>query len=243
MKKLRAAFPEANDKLALVQLDISDEALAKAAVSEAVERFGRIDVLVNNAGNCVLGSFEGMSAADIRRQFDVNFFGVVNVLHAALPVMRKQRAGHVINISSVAGVVGLAHCSAYGASKFAVEGLSMAVANEVEPFGIHMTLVEPGFFRTSLLDVNNAGFIDSDIDDYKTDESTQQTWSAYDGTQQGNPLKLGHALVKISEMKKPLKLFVAGSDALETITPVLEARLAEMRGNAELSKSTDGVDD
>jgi NAD(P)-dependent dehydrogenase (short-subunit alcohol dehydrogenase family) len=184
-----------------------------------------------------------MSAADIRRQFDVNFFGVVNVLHAALPVLRKQRAGHVINISSVAGVVGLAHCSAYGASKFAVEGLSMALANEVEPFGIHMTLVEPGFFRTSLLDINNAGFIDSDIDDYKTDESTQQTWSAYDGTQQGNPLKLGHALVKISEMEKPLKLFVAGSDALETITPVLEARLAEMQENAELSKSTDGVGD
>ncbi len=243
MDKLRAAFAaDDSSNLALVHLDINDAEQATAAVAEAVARFGRIDVLVNNAGYSLLGNFEAMSNADIAQQMETNFFGVVNVLRAALPVMRAQRSGHVINISSVAGAVGLKHCAAYSASKFAVEGLSMAIAAEVEPFGIKMTIVEPGFFRTSLVDPNNAKFADNTIPDYAAEGPTRDIWAAYNGVQQGNPDKLGQALVKIAAMDDPLKLYLAGSDAVAVITPVVEARLKAIKDNAALSASTDGVD-
>jgi NAD(P)-dependent dehydrogenase (short-subunit alcohol dehydrogenase family) len=242
MDKLRQAFPGGEgESLALVQLDITKKDQAQAAVAKAVERFGRVDVLVNNAGNSILGNFEDLSASDFERQLATNFLGVVHVMHEALPVMRKQRAGHIINISSVAGGVGLPHCSAYSASKFAVEGLSMAVAAEVERFGIKLTIVEPGFFRTNLLDTRNAEVIDTKIEDYTGETTTSETWAAYDGAQQGDPLKLGKALVKIAAMEAPLKLFIAGSDAVEVLRPVAQERLRAITDNATLSGSTDGV--
>jgi NAD(P)-dependent dehydrogenase (short-subunit alcohol dehydrogenase family) len=158
-----------------------------------------------------------------------------------LPIMRKQQSGHIINISSVAGVVGLKHCAAYAATKFAVEGLSLSVATEVEQFGIKITVVEPGFFRTDLLDARNVRWPTSVIEDYAAEGSAQEMWSPYHGTQPGDPEKLGDALVKIARMENPPKIFVAGSDALETITPAVEARLREMDADEELSKSTDGL--
>jgi NAD(P)-dependent dehydrogenase (short-subunit alcohol dehydrogenase family) len=224
-----------------LDLDVTSDDSVASAVEQVIDRFGRIDVLVNNAGNSFLGNFEELSNADIEKQMSTNFFGVVNVMRAALPILRKQRSGHIINISSVAGAVGLKHCAAYSASKFAVEGLSMAVAAEVEPFGIKMTIVEPGFFRTNLIDPGNAHFAENTIEDYASEGSTRDTWAAYDGTQQGDPAKLGKVLVQIAGMEKPLKLFVAGSDALEVLTPVVEDRLRAMRDNAALSSSTDGV--
>jgi len=240
--KVRSAFRDLEtENVGFIQLDITDEAQAKTAVDEAVNRFGRIDVLVNNAGYSLLGNFEEMTTADIEQQITTNLFGAMYVMRAALPVMRRQRSGHVINISSVAGVVGLKHCSAYAASKFAIEGLSLSVAAEVEPFGIKMTVVEPGFFRTDLLDAKNVRYSANTIDDYAADGSTEATWSAYDGTQQGDPAKLGDALVTIAAMASPPKLFVAGTDALAVITPVVEARLQEMRTHEALSKSTDGA--
>jgi len=154
--------------------------------------------------------------------------------------MRKQRSGRILNISSVAGVVGLKHCGAYGPTKFAVEGLSLSVATEVEPFGIKITVVEPGFFRTDLLDVHNVKFATQSIEDYAAHGSVQEFWLALDGTQQGNPAKLGDALVEIAGMDNPPKVFVAGSDALATIMPAVEARLRDAQGYEELSKSTDG---
>jgi NAD(P)-dependent dehydrogenase (short-subunit alcohol dehydrogenase family) len=242
MEKLRAAYADGGtENLALIELDVTDEAQAHASVAEAVKRFGRIDVLVNNAGYSVLGNFEELSTADVERQLATNFYGVVHVMRAALPVMRQQRSGHIINISSVAGVVGFKHCSAYGASKFAVEGLSMAIATEVEQFGIKITLVEPGFFRTSLIDKGSVQYAESSIDDYAHEGSAEDMWSPYNGTQPGNPTKLGEALVRIAGMDNPLKLFVAGSDALQAITPVVEERLKAMKDNRELSGSTDGV--
>ena len=132
LHKLRRALGDGTDEnLAFVQLDVADETQAKAAVEQAVQRFGRIDVLVNNAGYSLLGNFEELTIADFERQFATNFWGVAHVMRAALPVMRRQRSGHIINISSVAGVVGQKHCTAYGATKFAVEGLSLATAQEV----------------------------------------------------------------------------------------------------------------
>jgi len=242
LDKVRVALPDvASENLAFVQLDVADEAQAKAAVDEAVKQFGRIDVLVNNAGYSLLGNFEEMTTADIERQFAPNFYGVVYVMRAGLPVMRKQRSGHIINISSVAGVVGLKHCAAYGATKFAVEGLSLSVATEVEPFGIKITVVEPGFFRTDLLDAHNVKFATQSIEDYAAHGNVQEMWSALDGTQQGDPEKLGRALVEIAGMDSPPNVFAAGSDALATIVPAVEARLRDTRGYEELSKSTDGL--
>jgi NAD(P)-dependent dehydrogenase (short-subunit alcohol dehydrogenase family) len=242
MRKLQGAFPHADDRsLALLELDVTEEGQAYSAVAKAVELFGAIDVLVSNAGFCVLGNFEDLSAADFERQLATNFYGAVHVLHAVLPVMRKQRSGHVFTISSVAGGVGMNQCSAYSASKFALEGLSMAVAAEVEPFGIGFTIVEPGFFRTSFLNENNFEAVDTRIADYATEGSARDSYAAYDGNQLGDPVKLGIALLTIEAMDEPLKLFVAGSDAIGMLKPVAEERLRAISAQVELSSSTDGA--
>jgi len=242
LDKVRNALHDvAGDNLAFVQLDVTDEAQAKAAVEQAAKQFGRIDVAVNNAGYAVMGNFEELPTADIEQQFATNFWGVAYVMRAVLPVMRKQRSGHIFNISSVAGVVGFKHCGAYGAAKFALEGLSLAVANEVEQFGIKITVVEPGFFRTKLLDAQNIKWGKSTIEDYSAEGSAEEMWSPYHGKQQGDPVKLGQVLVKIAGMENAPRVFVAGSDALATVTLAIEERLQETRAYEELSKSTDGA--
>lgn len=242
VEKLRNALQgTTNDRLEILKLDVSDEAQAVAAVDQAVKKFGRIDVVVNNAGYSLIGNFEELTTQDMTQQFATNFWGVSHVMRAALPVMRKQRAGHVINMSSVAGVVGMPHCSAYGASKFAVEGLSLAVAEEVGKFGIHVTAVEPGFFRTDLLDAANVKWPSHRVDDYAAVEvDAQKMWSPYAGTQPGDPDKLGQVLVKLANMETPPRLFVAGGDAIEMIAPAVQARLKAVHALEDLSKSTAG---
>ena len=242
VQKLRSAPGDmASENLEVLQLDVSDEAQAKTAVDQAVNRFGRVDVLVNNAGYSLLGNFEELATHDIERQFATNLWGVMHVMRAVLPVMRKQRSGHIINISSVAGAVGLKHCGAYGASKFAVEGLSLAVAEEVGRFGIRVTVVEPGFFRTDLLDAANVKWPSQRIDDYAAvEEGAREMWSPYAGTQPGDPDKLGQVLVKLAGMEAPPRLFLAGSDAMAAVAPAVEARLKAVHALEELSTSTDG---
>ena len=242
VQKLRDALRDAaSENLEVLQLDVSDEPQATRAVDQAVKRFGRVDVVLNNAGYSLLGNFEELGTRDIERQFATNFRGVMYVMRAALPVMRKQRSGHIINMSSVAGVVGLKHCSAYGAAKFAVEGLSLAVAEEVEKFGIKVTVVEPGFFRTDLLDAANVKWPSNRIDDYAAAEKgAQEMWSPYAGQQPGDPEKLGQVLVKLAGMEIPPRVFVAGSDAVAAVGPAVEARLKAVHAFEELSKSTDG---
>lgn len=243
MDKLRAAFADIhNDDLALVQLDVAEADQAEAAIAAAVSRFDRIDVLVNNAGNSYLGNFEELTNADLERQMTTNFYGVVNVLRAALPILRKQRRGHIINISSTAGAAGFRHCTAYSASKFAVEGLTLSLAHEVEQFGIKTTIVEPGFFRTSLLAATNVSYAKSFIPDYAHEGSAESMWSGYDGKQPNDPDKLGEALVKLSNMAAPPHFFAAGPDALDAVRPVMEARLKDMREHEELSKAMTGND-
>src|SRR5437870_3561092 len=203
LDKLRKVYPDvAPESIAFVQLDVAEESQAKLAVDEAVKRFGRIDILVNNAGYSLLGNFEQMTTAEIHQQFATNFYGVVHLMQAALPVMRRQRTGHIINISSVAGVVGLKHCAAYAATKFAIEGLSLSVATEVEKFGIKITVVEPGFFRTDLLDAQNVRLVSKPVEDYAPEGTAHDMWSQYHGTQSGDPAKLGDALVKIAAMAR-----------------------------------------
>jgi NAD(P)-dependent dehydrogenase (short-subunit alcohol dehydrogenase family) len=241
LDKLGAALPsDAGDRLALVPLDVTSEEQAKAAVAAAVERFGRIDVLVNNAGYSLIGNLESLTTAQIEQQFATNFYGVLDVMRAALPVLRRQRSGHIINVSSMAGVTGYRTCGAYAATKFAVEGLSLSVAQEVERFGIKVTLVEPGFFRTDLLAPQSVVFGDLVVDGYDTPETVKAEWQGYHGAQGGDPAKLGHALVKIAAMEAPPKQFFAGTDAVAGITADLEARLGEVQSHKDLSASTDG---
>ena len=238
-KARKALRGKTEENLAFVQLDVADETQAKVAVEQAVQRFGRIDVLVNNAGYSLLGNFEELTIADFERQFATNFWGVAYVMRAVLPVMRRQRSGHIINISSVAGVVGQKHCSAYGATKFAVEGLSLATAQEVGQFGIKVTVVEPGFFLTDLLAISNVRYAESTIADYAPEGTAEAMWSPYDGKQTGSPDKLGDALVDLTRMANPPQVFVGGSDGLATVTPAIEARLKDMREHDALSRSTD----
>lgn len=239
LDKLRKALGGEAENLAFVQLDVADETQAEGAFEQAVQRFGRIDVLVNNAGYSLLGNFEELTIPDFERQFATNFWGVAYVMRAALPVMRKQRSGHIINISSTAGAVGLKHCSAYGATKFAVEGLSFAMAQEVGQFGIKVTVVEPGFFLTDLLAASNVKYADSAIAAYAADGPAEAMWSPYNGKQTGSPDKLGDALVEITRMANPPQVFVGGSDGLAMVTPAVEARLKDMRDHDALSRSTD----
>jgi NAD(P)-dependent dehydrogenase (short-subunit alcohol dehydrogenase family) len=241
LDKVRNALSDvAGDRLAFVQLDVASEAQAKAAVDESMKAFGRIDVLVNNAGYSLLGNFEELSTTEIEGLISTNLYGVIHVMRAVLPVMRKQRSGWIINISSLAGVMGFKHCSAYSAAKFAVEGLSLSVAEEVEQFGIKVVAVAPGFFRTDLLDARNARYSASTIADYAAEGSAEDMWSGYDGKQQGDPARLGDVLVKLAGMENPPRQFVAGSDALAAFEPVLEGRLKALHAYKDLSRSTDG---
>lgn len=239
--KLSSALADvAGDNLLLQRLDVTKESEAQIAADVAMATFGRIDVLVNNAGYSLLGNFEEMTVDQIERQFRPNFWGVVYVMRAVLPVMRKQCAGHIINISSVAGVVGQGACAAYGATKFAVEGLSLSVAQEVEKFGIKFTVVEPGFFRTGLLDPKSVEWSKGHIEDYGPSGNIEAAWSSYNGTQTNDPSKLGRALVQIAAMENPPKVFAAGSDAVDTIVPAVESRLSDMRMHEALSRSASG---
>lgn len=241
LDKLRAAIGETwGERLALVPLDVTRETQVQQAVAAAVRTFGRIDVLVNNAGYSLLGNFESLTVEQIELQMETNFYGVLSLMRAVLPIMRQQRSGRILNISSMAGVVGYGTAGAYAATKFAVEGLSLSVAQEVDRFGIKVTLVEPGFFKTDLLAPHSVVFGDVAIDGYDTPDAVKKQWQGYNGTQTGDPAKLGTALVQLAAMDSPPKQFFAGSDAVAGITADLKQRLAEVDAHRALSASTDG---
>src|SRR2546422_3761798 len=186
------------DHLLVVELDITSLASAEAAVQSALDRFGHIDVLVNNAGNFYAGFFEELTPEQMERQLTTNLVGPMNVTRAALPVMRKQRSGHVITISSSAGLSGFEFGTAYAASKFGVEGWMESLRPEIAPFGIHTTIVNPGFFRTELLTPESTNFAQTRIDDYAERRAAQiEWWTSQNGRQSGDPAKLARALVTI----------------------------------------------
>lgn len=241
--QLKDTFTGADQsRIAFVQLDVTVEASALAAVDAALARFGRIDVVVNNAAYGLMGNFEEVAPADIEQQFTVNVFGVMHVLRAALPVLRRQRAGHVINIASVGGLIGFDGASVYCATKYAIEGLSASLAIELEKFGIDVTAVEPGFFRTDFLDASSVRYAAASIDDYAAHGTVADAYGAYHGKQLGDPVKLGAAIVQLANMARPPRQFLAGSDALAMTGAALDARRAEMLANAALSASTDHAD-
>jgi NAD(P)-dependent dehydrogenase (short-subunit alcohol dehydrogenase family) len=226
------------DNLMVVKLDITRPEDAKAAVAAAVERFGRIDVLVNNAGNFYAGFFEEISSEDFRAQIETNLFGPVNVTRAVLPVMRAQRRGLIVTISSTGGISGQAFVSAYSAAKFGVEGWIESLAPEVAPFGIRTMLVEPGFFRTELLTDESTKWPEPSIDDYA--EKTKQTitaWKGMSGLQGGDPAKLAKALVQLASQAEPPVRWAAGADAVETFEKKAKELLAQASAYRELSSS------
>ena len=241
-EKVSSAIGEHDDLLA-VKLDVTDPADAEAAVKAAVDRFGRIDVLVNNAGNFNAGFFEELSPEEFRAQIETTLFGPVNVTRAVLPVMRGQRSGLLVTISSTAGIVGQEFCTAYAAAKFGVEGWMESLTPELAPFGIRTMLVEPGFFRTELLTPESTKYAESSIEDYA--ERTKQTvtaWKSMDGQQGGDPAKLAKALVQLASQEEPPLRFAAGADAIATVEQKARNLLAQVDAYRELSSNLDHDD-
>ncbi|MCU1555099.1 MAG: short-chain dehydrogenase/reductase [Arthrobacter sp.] len=227
-----------SDQLLIVRLDITDPAEAEAAVRAAVERFGQIDVLVNNAGNFIAGFFEEITPEQFRWQIETNLFGPLNVTRAVLPVMRRQRSGLVLTISSTAGLIGQEFCTAYAASKFGLEGWIESLTPEVAPFGIRTMVVEPGFFRTDLLTPESTDYAEGSVGDYA--ERTRQTvaaWNGMNGQQGGDPAKLAAALVRLAGQEQPPLRWVAGADAVEGVERKANELLAQVDAHRGLSSS------
>jgi NAD(P)-dependent dehydrogenase (short-subunit alcohol dehydrogenase family) len=227
-----------SDDLLTVSLDVTDPTSVRAAVDAAVERFGRLDVLINNAGNFYAGFFEEITPEDFRAQVETNLFGPLTVTRAVLPVMRAQRAGVVVTMSSTAGLIGAEFTSAYAASKFALEGFMESLAPEVAPFGIATMVVEPGFFRTDLLTPESTSYAGSTIADYtERTELTVQTWNGMNGRQGGDPAKLAAALIDLATSPEPPARWVAGADAVAGVEQKARDLLAQVDAHRELSSS------
>jgi len=235
--KVAAAVGQ-HERLLAVTLDVTRPQDAQAAVERAIATFGRIDVLVNNAGNFFAGFFEELSPEQVRNQLDTLLFGPMNVTRAVLPAMRKQRSGLLLTISSTAGIAGQMFCTAYAAAKFGIEGWMESLTPEIMPFGIRTMLVEPGFFRTELLTNASTTYAQPAIDDYA--EQTKEivtAWKSMDGKQTGDPAKLADALVKLAALKEPPTRFAAGADAMQTFEAKAKALLAQAHANRDLSSS------
>jgi NAD(P)-dependent dehydrogenase (short-subunit alcohol dehydrogenase family) len=238
-RSLAALEKLASDKLLALQMDIADESDVRRAVQAAVDRFGRIDVLVNNAGYGLLGGVEEVSDAEARRIFDVNVFGLLNVTRAVLPVMREAGRGRLLNISSVFGLVAGAGWGLYCSTKFAVEGLSEALAQEVAPFGIKVTLVEPGYFRTNFLTGGSLLSADAPIAAYDQIRGVQEAHLRIDGTQIGDPAQAARAMIAVVAQQEPPLRLLLGSDALTYARAKLTALGEDFDRNEALTLSTD----
>jgi NAD(P)-dependent dehydrogenase (short-subunit alcohol dehydrogenase family) len=232
------ALGKSNDLLS-VTLDVTNLADAEAAARAAVDRFGRIDVLVNNAASFYAGYFEELTPEQFERQLSVSLIGPMNVTRAVLPVMRKQRSGHIISISSSAGLAaGYDFASAYAASKFGLEGWMESLQAEVAPFGITTTIVNPGFFRTELLTDQSTTYAKPSIADYDERRGPLvEYWKAQNGRQSGDPAKLARALVAIADQNPPPRRFIAGAEALATAEQKVADLNAQIEANRDLSTS------
>jgi NAD(P)-dependent dehydrogenase (short-subunit alcohol dehydrogenase family) len=226
------------DDLLVVKLDVTNARDAEAAVKAAIDRFGGIDVLVNNAASFYAGSFEELTAEQMERQITTSLIGPMNVTRAVLPVMRRHRSGHVVTISSSAGFAGFEYGTAYAASKFGVDGWMESLAPEIEPFGIHTTVVNPGFFRTELLTKESTNYAPESIEDYAERNAAQRAfWESQNGRQQGDPAKLAQALLTIVDEEQPPRRFIAGADAIDTAEQQITTLQQQIDAFRELSSS------
>ena len=220
-------------ELLTVKLDVTRLGDAQAAVRAAVDRFGRIDVLVNNAASFHAGYFEELSPEQFEQQLATSLAGPMNVTRAVLPVMRKQRAGHIVSISSTAGLIGFEFGSAYAASKFGLEGWMESLRPEVGPFGIHTTIVNPGFFRTELLTPESTNFAGMEIGDYAEARAGQvEYWTSQNGKQSGDPTKLAKALLTVVHEEPPRRRFIAGADAIDST----EQKVTDLKADIALNR-------
>lgn len=231
------ALGGAKENLLVLQLDITNPEEALTVVEKAIQKFGHIDVLINNAGNFYAGYFEELTSEEIHAQFETNLFGAMNITRAVLPGMRARKQGHIMSISSIAGLVGQEFTVAYSASKFAVEGWMEALRYDLKPFGIHTTVIEPGYFRTELLEDASTIWPESRIADYaERTKSTVQAWKQVNGQQPGSPLKLARALLTIANQEQPPFRFIAGADAIA----MAKDKANEIFANAEASQELGG---
>jgi NAD(P)-dependent dehydrogenase (short-subunit alcohol dehydrogenase family) len=215
VNKVKNAIDDSTENLLVVKMDVTNPKEIDTRVNSAIEKFGTIDVLVNNAGNFYAGFFEELSQGQVERQIATNLFGPMNVTRAVLPFMRKSKSGHIISISSTAGLVGYELCSAYAASKFGLEGWMESLQIEVAPFGIHATIVDPGFFRTNLLEPSSTIWSELQLEDYAARIAVLRPWwESMSGKQGGDPAKLAAALLKIASENTPPKRWMAGADSI-----------------------------
>jgi NAD(P)-dependent dehydrogenase (short-subunit alcohol dehydrogenase family) len=235
--KVEAAVGD-HESLLAIKLDVTHPQDAQMAVDAAVAKFRRLDVLVNNAGNFFAGFFEELSPAQVRNQLETLLFGPMNVTRAVLPVMRQQRSGLLLTISSTAGIAGQRFCTAYAAAKFGIEGWMESLTPEITPFGIRTMLVEPGFFRTELLSSASTIYAQPTIADYAAQtREIVAAWKSMDGKQGGDPVKLADAIVRLAALKDPPIRFAAGADAVQTLEAKANTLLAQAQAHRELSAS------
>lgn len=236
--KISKAINNTTDNLLVLQMDVTKTNEIITVVNSAIEKFGTIDVLVNNAGNFYAGFFEGLSQNQVEQQIATNLFGPMNVTRAILPLMRKNKSGHIITITSTAALVGYELCTAYAASKFGLEGFMESLQMEVAPFGINTTIVEPGFFRTELLGTSSIQWSEIEIADYAERLAMlRPNWEYMNGKQGGDPVKFATALLKITNEDTPPKRWMAGADCLAEVERKITELQEQARAYRELSSS------
>jgi NAD(P)-dependent dehydrogenase (short-subunit alcohol dehydrogenase family) len=227
-----------SENLLVVKLDVTKAGDAESAVKATIDRFGRIDVLVNNAASFYAGYFEELTPEQIEQQLATSLIGPMNVTRAFLPVMRMQRSGKIISISSTAGLNGYEYCTAYSASKFGLEGWMEALQAEVEPFGIETLIVNPGFFRTELLTEESTNYAATTIEDYRARNAQQHAfWKSQNGKQSGDPRKLAEALITLTSQKALPRRFIAGADAIGSVEQKIAVLQQQINAYRELSSS------
>jgi len=227
-----------SSNLLTVRLDVTRPVEAEAAVKAAVDRLGRIDVLINNAASFFAGYFEELTPEQMNVQLQTSLVGPMNVTRAVLPVMRKQRSGHIIAMSSSAGLSGFEFGTAYAASKFGLEGFMESIGPEVAPFGIHTTIVNPGFFRTELLTEESTSYATGSISDYAARRDPLVAyWKSMNGKQTGDPAKLARAIITIASQSPPPRRFIAGADAIGGAEQKVVALKEDIESNRQLSTS------
>jgi NAD(P)-dependent dehydrogenase (short-subunit alcohol dehydrogenase family) len=235
----QALGPNSRHLLSL-PLDVTQPASIEVAVNRAMETFSRIDVLINNAGYGQMGAFEEVTAAAVERQFSTNVFGLMSVTRAVLPIMRRNRKGHIFNISSAAGLKGGNRYSIYAASKFAVTGFSESLAEELRMFGINVTVIEPGYFRTDFLDSSSIAHGTNAIEDYQVKSGKfQNNIASANHQQSGDPKKLAQAVMALAAAPHPPVHFLAGQDAMAWLLSKNQCMNEEIDHWRDLSVHTD----
>lgn len=228
----------ATENLLPLQVDITNEEEVETALAKTIEKFGRIDVVLNNAGYYLAGSLEEISDAEFRKTIGVNLFGTANVIRRAMPYLRAQQSGHVINIASNMGYIGFANTGSYNASKFAVIGLSEALAQETKPFGVKVTVIAPGMFRTRFMSDSTLMVAQNKIDAYNLNQHVDLLRS-FDGHQPGDPSKLAKVLLEISNLAEPPLHLPLGTDSYNSIIEYRKQEAAELAQWKHLSLATD----